>query len=152
MFSSLPLGGIVAFAGSRYGSPFGVPAVISGVLGAGGFIRVGCARGVDQSVRELTPSTSLVVISASEFSHLPIRVALAVRTKAVVSGAQCLLAFPATAGTLGKGTGLAVTTALELGLPVWVAGPVCPVGAGWEPCGLFGVEGWVSIPSQTRLF
>ena len=114
----LPLGGIVAFAGSRYGSPFGVGPVVSGVLAAGGFIRVGCAQGVDACVRSLVPCSSLVVVSASEFSRLPVSAALAVRTKAVVSGSQCLLAFPATGGVLGKGTAIAVSTALELSLPV----------------------------------
>ena len=151
-FSSLPLGGIVAFAGSRYGSPFGVGSVVSGVLAAGGSVRVGCARGVDQCVRGFVPSSRLVVVSAAEFSHLPLHAALAVRTRAVVSGASCLLAFPCSSGVLGKGTRLAVTTALELSLPVWVAGPVCPFGIGWKSSELFGVLGWLNIPLQTHLF
>ena len=152
MFSSLPLGGIVAFAGSRYGSPFGVSSVVAGVLAAGGFVRVGCARGVDQCVRGFVPSPRLVVVSASEFSHLPFRAALVVRTRAVVSGASCLLAFPSACGVLGKGTGLAVSVAIELSLPVWVAGPVCPSGIGWKSCELFGVGGWLCMPLQTSLF
>ena len=152
MFSSLPLGGIVAFAGSRYGYPFGVGSVVSGVLAAGGSVRVGCARGVDQCVRDFVPSSRLVVISASEFSHLPLRAALAVRTRAVVSGASCLLAFPSVGGVLGKGTGLAVSVAIELSLPVWVAGSVCPIGFGWKSCELFGVAGWLCMPLQSRLF
>ena len=154
MFSTshLPLGGVVAFAGSRYGSPFGVPTFVSGVLAAGGFIRVGCARGVDACVRGIVPCSSLVVVSASEFSGLPVSAALAVRTRAVVSGSQCLLAFPAASRVLGKGTGLAVSTALELSLPVWVAGPVCPIGIGWKSWELFGVAGWLCIPLQVGLF
>ena len=118
---TLPLGDTVAFAGSRYGSPFSVTVAVEAVLAAGGSIRVGCARGVDQCVRSLVPDSSLVVISASELAHLPKRAALAVRTRAVVSGAQCLLAFPSANG-LGKGTNLAINTALEIVLPVWVAG------------------------------
>ena len=154
MFSTshLPLEGIVAFAGSRHGSPFGLPVVVSGVLAAGCFVRVGCARGVDTCVREIVPCSRLEVVSISDYSHLPIRAALATRTKAVVSGAQCLLAFPPAGGVLGKGTGLAVSVALELSLPVWAAGPVCPTGIGWKSWELFGVDGWLYIPLQTRLF
>ena len=154
MFSpaTLPLGGVVAFAGSRYGSPFGVPAVVSGVLAAGGSVRVGCARGVDTCVQELVPCSSLSVVSVSDYSHLPIRVALASRTRAVVSGSQCLLAFPSASGVLGKGTELAVTTALEFELPLWVAGPICPTGIGWKSLGLFGISGWLYLPCQPRLF
>ena len=154
MFSTshLPLGGTAAFAGSRHGSPFGVPAVVSGVLAAGGFVRVGCARGVDACVRSLVPTSQLEVVSISDYSHLPTRVALATRTKAVVSGAQCLLAFPPVGGVLGKGTELAISTALELSLPVWFAGPICPVGLGWKSLELFGVDGWLYMPSQPSLF
>ena len=154
MFSTshLPLGGVVAFAGSRYGSPFGVGSVVSGVLAAGGFVRVGCAQGVDACVRGLVPCSSLVVVSASEFFGLSVSAALAVRTRAVVSGSQCLLAFPLSSGVLGKGTAIAVSTALDLSLPVWVAGPVCPVGFGWKSSGLFGVAGWLYMPLQIGLF
>ena len=154
MFSTshLPLGGIVAFAGSRYGSPFGVSSVVSGVLAAGGFVRVGCARGVDACVRSLVPTSRLEIVSISDYSHLPIQAALATRTRAVVSSSQCLLAFPAAGGILGKGTGLAVSVALELSLPVWLAGPVCPIGIGWKPWGLFGVDGWLYMPLQIGLF
>ena len=129
-----------------------MPAVISGVLAAGGSVRVGCARGVDACVRSLVPCSSLVVVSASEFSGLSVSAALAVRTRAVVSGSQCLLAFPAASGVLGKGTGLAVSTALELSLPVWVAGPICPIGIGWKSWELFGISGWLCIPLQLGLF
>ena len=152
VFSSLPLGGIVAFAGSRYGSPFSVGLVVSGVLAAGGSIRVGCARGVDSCVRNLVPASRLVVVSASEFSNLPVSAALAVRTRAVVSSSQCLLAFPSASGVLGKGTGLAITTAIEFSLPVWVAGSICPNGIGWKSYELFGVVGWLHTPLQNRLF
>ncbi len=134
------MGGIVAFSGSRYGSPFGIGSVVSGVLAAGGFVRVGCARGVDACVRELVPSSRLFVVSASEFSGLPVSAALAVRTRAVAGG------------ILGKGTELAVSVALELSLPVWAAGPVCPIGIGWKSCELFGVAGWLCMPLQVGLF
>ena len=129
-----------------------MPAVISGVLAAGGFVRVGCARGVDACVREIVPSSRLAVVSVSDYSHLPIRVALTTRTHSVVSGSQCLLAFPLSSGVLGKGTAIAVSTALELSLPVWVAGPVCPVGFGWKSLELFGTAGWLCMPLQVGLF
>ena len=138
-----PWGALLLLLVLGYGSPFGVPAVVTGVLAAGGSIRVGCApykgrffiisvtdkvykmdnslifsaldaftfllskkptpkrgcaRGVDTCVQDLVPEPRLVVVSASEFSHLPLSVALAVRTRAVVSGAQCLLAFPCSSG------------------------------------------------------
>ena len=124
----LPLSSVVGFGGSRYGSPFGVARVLRGVLGAGGSVRVGCARGVDLVVRENTPLDRVTVLKASDLKHLPFKAALAVRTKNMVSGSSCLLAFPSSSGVLGKGTGLAVKTALDLGLPVWVAGPVKPTG------------------------
>ena len=149
----LPLEGIVAFAGSRYGSPFGVPAAVGAVLAAGGSLRVGCVRGVDQCVRTLVPNPHLVVVSTSdsEFSHLPVKAALVMRTRAIVKNAHCLLAFPAASG-LGKGTNLAINTALELVLPIWVAGFNSPTGKGWTPHFLFNVSGWLYIPCQTRLF
>ena len=129
-----------------------MPAVVSGVLAAGGFVRVGCARGVDACVREIIPSSRLAVVSISDYSHLPIQAALATRTRAVVSNSQCLLAFPPAGGVLGKGTGLAVSVAFELSLPVWVAGPVCPTGIGWKSWELFEVGGWLYMPLQIGLF
>ena len=129
-----------------------MPAVVSGALASGGFARVGCARGVDACVRSLVPASRLKVDSISDYSHLPIRAALATRTRAVVSGSQCLLAFPAAGGVLGKGTGLAVSVALEFYLPVWVAGPVYPIGISWKSYELFGVAGWLCIPLQIGLF
>lgn len=53
---SFPLSGVVAFAGSRYGSPFPVAPVVSTVLSSGGFVRVGCVAGVDAAVRSCCPS------------------------------------------------------------------------------------------------
>ena len=114
-------------------------------------MRVGCARGVDACVRSLVPNSQLEIVSISDYSHLPIQAALATRTRAMVSGSQCLLAFPAVGGVLGKGTGLAVSVALELYLPVWVARPVCPTGIGWKSCELFRVAGWLYMPLQIRL-
>jgi hypothetical protein len=49
--SAFPLGGAVAFYGSRHGSPFPVSLVVAAVLSAGGSVRVGCAPGVDAAVR-----------------------------------------------------------------------------------------------------
>lgn len=154
------LSGPVAFAGSRSGSPFPVSSVVAAVLAAGGVVRVGCAHGVDQAVRSAA-GASAVVVSASAWSHLPPRVALAVRTRAVVSGAAALVVFspavvPALAGglvalhsgVLGPGSALVLSVALELGLPVWVAGSARPVGSGWASCAVADVAGFVRFSAQ----
>lgn len=75
--STFPLGGAVAFCGSRHGSPFPVPPVLAAVLSAGGSVRVGCAPGVDAAVRSCCPSA--VVMRASSFPGPP-RARLAART------------------------------------------------------------------------
>ena len=79
--SYLPLGGAVAFCGSRHGSPFPVSPIVAAVLSSGGSTRVGCAPGVDAAVRSCCPSA--VVFWASSFSGSP-------RTRAVVAGASAL--------------------------------------------------------------
>jgi len=145
-----PLSGTVAFAGSRFGSPLPVSPVVSAVLAAGGVVRVGCARGVDQVVRSAAGPAALVV-PASAWSHLPPRAALSVRTCAVVSGAAALAVFPPAGGVLGPGSALALSAALELGLPVWVAGSVCPAGLGWAALAVAGVGGFVCAPLQPSL-
>jgi hypothetical protein len=66
----LPLSGVVAFAGSRYGSPFPVLPVVSAVLEAGGSIRVGCAHGVDAAVRAVAPNA--VTLEAKNFPGMPV--------------------------------------------------------------------------------
>lgn len=85
--SLFPLGGAVAFCGSRHGSPFPVAPVVSAVVAAGGSVRVGCASGVDAAVRSCCPSA--VVLRASSFPGPP-RARLAARTGAVVAGASAL--------------------------------------------------------------
>ena len=145
------LAGSVAFAGSRYGSPWAVAPVVASVLAAGGSVRVGCARGVDLSVR-VCAGASAVVVSASAWSHLPPRAALSVRTRAVVSGASALLVFPPASGVLGPGSALALSVALELGLPVWVAGSLSPAGLSWVASPVAGVPGFVCVPAQPSLF
>ena len=149
-----PLSGVVAFAGSRFGSPWSVAPVVAAVLAAGGVVRVGCARGVDSAVRSAAADGSpgsLAVVSASSFGSG--RRALAARTRSVVSGpgVRVLCLFPPASGVLGPGSSLALSVALERGLPVWSAGPR-PVGAGWQPCALAGVPGWLCSASQGSLF
>ena len=54
-------------------------------------------------------------------------------------------------GVLGPGSSLALTIALERGLPVWSAGPR-PVGLGWRVCAFAGIPGWLCSPAQPSLF
>lgn len=140
--SPFPLGGAVAFAGSRSGSPFPVSPVVSAVLSAGGSVRVGCAPGVDAAVRAACPSAA--VLRAASFPGPP-RVRLAARTRAVVAGASSLVVFPPAGGILGPGTSLAVCEALQRGLPVWSAGPQPSVPADWASLRLAGVPGFVCL-------
>ena len=146
--------GVVAFAGSRSGSPFGVPAAVAAVVELDLPVAVGCQRGVDSVVRAGVPRTSLAVFRASapQWSALPVPARFAARTRACVSSASCLLAFAPESGVLGVGTALAVSVALERGLPVFVASSVCPVGSGWVAASFSGVSGWAFLPSQTALF
>ncbi len=144
--SSFPLGGAVAFCGSRHGSPFPVAPVVSAVLSAGGSVRVGCASGVDAAVRSCCPSA--VVLRASSFPGSP-RARLAARTRAVVSGASALCVFPPAGGVLGPGSTLAVRYALSASFPVWCAGPRPSVSATWTPLRLAGVPGFVCLPAPS---
>lgn len=146
--------GQVAFAGSRWGSPFGVLTCALEVVRSGHSVSVGCQRGVDSVVRSAVPSASLTVFEylAPEFSHLPVQAALAARTRACVLSANCLLAFAPESGVLGRGTSLAVSTAVAAGLPVFVVSPTAPAGAGWVQSSFAGVSGWSFMPSQTALF
>ena len=146
--------GVVAFAGSRSGSPFGVPAAVAAVVALGLPVSVGCQRGVDSVVRSGVPASSLTVFRASApaWSALPVPARFAARTRACVSSASCLLAFAPASGVLGRGTALAVGIARQRGLPVFVASPVCPVGSGWVAASFVGVSGWAVLPSQTALF
>lgn len=159
MSQVFPLSGVVAVAGSRYGSPWPVSPVVRLVVASGGVVRVGDQRGVDAAVRAACPSA--VVVEASRFSGPP-AARLHQRTRAVVLGhpglglppASALLVFPPVGGApaLGPGSSLALRLALEARLPVWVAGEPRPQGPGWVPLSLAGVPGWVLHPVQSSLF
>ena len=138
-----PLSCTVAFAGSRFGSPFPVAPVVRAVLSSGGSVRVGCAPGVDAAVRSCCPSA--MVLRASSFSGPP-RARLAARTRAVVAGASALCVFPPASGVLGPGSSLAVREAFRRGLPVWCVGPRPSVSASWSPLRLAGLPGWAWWP------
>lgn len=144
--------GVVAFSGSRWGSPFGVAACAAAVVYSGFPVAVGCQRGVDSVVRSCAPSATVFSVSSPQFSHLPVRARFAARTVACVSSANCLLAFAPESGVLGAGTGLAVRTAVSRGLPVFVASSVCPAGSGWVASSFAGVSGWAFAPAQSSLF
>jgi len=150
--------GVVAFSGSRHGSPFGInECVMHVVLKLHLPVAVGCQRGVDAVVRFVVANcggTGVVhSVGEEQYKHLPIRARYAARTVACVSSANCLLAFAPESGVLGIGTALAVRTALKLGLPVFVAAPVAPVvGSGWVAASFAGVSGWSWHPVQESLF
>jgi hypothetical protein len=141
-----PLSGVVAFAGSRHGSPFPVAPVVSAVLSSGGSVRVGCAAGVDAAVRSCCPS--VVVVRSSSFPGPP-RARFAARTRAVVAGASALCVFPPAGGSLGPGSSLAVREALRRGLPVWCAGPRPSAPTSWSSLRLAGVPGFVYLPAPS---
>ena len=141
----LPLSGVVAFAGSRHGSPFLVAPVVAAVLEAGGSIRVGCARGVDAAVRATAPNA--VTLEAKNFTGVA-AMQLAARTRAVVSGAHALVLFPPVSGVFGPGSTLALEYALKASIPVWVAGDRAPSSA-WSVLDLAGVPGWfLGVPAS----
>lgn len=147
-FSNLP----VAVVGSRHGSPFGVSTVCYSLVGSGCSLVTGCAAGVDRTVRASVPSAR--VISAMSFVRrgLPVTVALAARTRAVVQQSKAVCIFPPASGNLGTGSSLALQTALVMGLPVWVAGPVAPTRLGWQPLTIAGVSGWFFSAGLNSLF
>lgn len=159
MSVSSRLSGVVAFAGSRHGSPWPVAPVVRLVRASGGSVRVGCAAGADAAVRSACPGA--VVVRAAAFSCPP-AARLARRTRAVVLGsaslglprASALLVFPPAGGApaLGPGSSLALRLALSGGLAVWVAGGVRPAGSGWQKVALAGVPGWWLEPVQAALF
>ena len=149
--ASFPLASKLAFAGSRHGSPYPVQPVVAAVLNSGGSIRVGCASGVDHAVRLAAPSALVFSASFARFSHLPPASALAARTVAVVSGATALCIFPPASGVLGRGSSLALSTAMRLSIPIWFAGPVSPLGANWSAHSIASVQGWLYYP-QPALF
>lgn len=148
--SGVNFGKVVAFAGSRHGSPWPVAPVVKLVVASGGTVRVGDQRGVDAEVRRACPKA--VVVRVDWFSGPHYRARLARRTQAVVLGhpalglgrASFLIVFPPEGGApaLGPGSSLAMRLALGAGIPVWVAGEPRPSGPGWEPLELAGVPGW----------
>lgn len=146
---SFPLACIVAIAGSRYGSPYPIAPVVNAIHQAGGSIRVGCAKGVDQAVRKLDPSCMVV----SVHGYLPAKysAALALRTRAVIEKAHSLILYPPASNSLGPGSYLALSTAIEHTLPVFCAG-IKPTKANWQPYMLAGVSGFVLVPQQNTLF
>lgn len=145
--AGFPLAGVVAFAGSRHGTPYHPAPLVAAVLGAGGVVRVGCARGVDQSVVRAAAGRAVVIRAAQ-----PTAADLAARTRAVVAGASALAVFPPSGGALalGPGSALALSVALELALPVWVAGKARPLGLAWSPLELVGCPGWLCLPAHTQ--
>ncbi|MFN3347007.1 MAG: hypothetical protein ACK42E_04260, partial [Candidatus Bipolaricaulaceae bacterium] len=155
----LPLSGVVAFVGSRHGSPWPVSPVVQLVVASGGVVRVGDQRGVDAAVVRACPGAQ--VVRASQFPGPP-KARLAQRTRAVVLGhpalglppASALLVFPPVGGApaLGPGSSLALRLAVGAGLPVWVAGEPRPSGPGWASLPLAGVPGWVLYSVQEAIF
>ena len=163
--------GLVGFSGSR-GLP---PAVLSSVLclrgRSVGSSLVGCAAGVDSSVRRgLRSSLSpLTVFSAAAFGSG--RGAFAARSvafvRAIATGGGVLVSFPASPCPvgllpsssssrafcgLGSGSWATLAFAVGSGVPCWVFAP-CGVPSGWgfAPCG----NGWFSfVPTsvQSSLF
>ena len=145
--SLFPLSAVVAFAGSRYGSAYPVAPVVAAVLAAGGSIRVGCAKGVDQAVRQADPTAQ--VIKAKTFGYG--KYSFAKRTKAVVSQANALILFPPQTNQLGLGSTLALNTAVSLNVPIWQAGPT-PPAKHWQPYTIAKQQGYLLLPNQTAIF
>lgn len=157
----------VAVVGSRHGSPFGVPQFAAAVVAAGGHVLTGCARGVDRAAACAAaaagaPVTRVPALAAATWGQRPARsrvvVAagqypsdLATRTRVVVQHAAAVAVFPPAggAGLLGPGSLLALRLALSRGVPVFVAGPVAPVGPGWAAATVAGVAGWLWLPAPT---
>lgn len=146
------LSAVVAFGGSRFGSPVDPAPFVAAVAAAGGVVRVGCARGVDRAVRRAAPDPVVVSATAPQFAQLPPAAALAARTRAVVLGSSGLVVFAPVSGVLGRGSFLAVTVAREAGVPVWVASPAPPLGVGWVRFSWLGVSGWRLVSPQGALF
>jgi hypothetical protein len=92
-----PLSAVVAFAGSRHGSPFPMAPVVSAVLSSGGSVHVGCAPGVDAAVRKCCLSAAVVRVSSYPGPPLA---RLAARTRVVVAEASALCVFPPAGGPI----------------------------------------------------
>lgn len=167
LLSAIGSASVVGFSGSRSVVPPALAAVCAAVP-AEAAVAVGCAAGVDATVRAAFPSAT--VFSVASFGVVG-RGAFAVRSVAFVrslAGGGLLLSFPSGAcppGLLpsasssrafcgaGSGSWAAIAFAIGLGvscfvlLPSGVAAPVgwglVPVGGGW----------WSFVPaSQLSLF
>ncbi|WP_236622598.1 hypothetical protein [Thermus tengchongensis] len=155
---ALTLSGVVAFAGSRHGSPWPVAPVVRLVLASGGAVRVGDQRGVDAAVRLACPSA--VVVEASCFPGPP-AARLHQRTRAVVLGhpgmglppASALLVFPRRGRSrLGARLLPGPPPGRGGGSPGVGGRGAPPFRAGVGPLSLAGVPGWVLYPVQSTLF
>ncbi|MGB3495283.1 MAG: hypothetical protein WBA57_21310 [Elainellaceae cyanobacterium] len=148
---------VVGFSGSRHGLPSSacqgaLACALSVVAASGAAVFVGCARGVDSSVRSASPGAR--VFRASEFGSgarsFALRSEAFVRALAAEGGA--LVAFPGRAAPsglypcqswpwgVGSGSWGSIALAVGLGVPVllWVprgvavsAGRFRAVGGGW---------------------
>jgi len=144
---SFPFSALIAIAGSRYGSPYPVSPVVALIKASGGSIITGCAKGVDLAVRQADPTAQ--VLKASSFGYG--KYSFAKRTKAVVSQANALILFPPQTNQLGRGSTLALNTALSLNLPIWQAGPQQPA-KNWQPYTIAKQTGYLLLPTQTPIF
>lgn len=151
MPGTFPLSVSIAIVGSRHGSPFGVSQFARAVATAGGQVVTGCARGVDSAAAAAAAAAGRPATIYRAASQSP--AALATRTRLVVSAAAAVAVFPPAGGAaaLGPGSALALRLALRRGVPVFVAGPSAPAGAGWSAATVAGVSGWVFV-GQPSLF
>jgi len=145
--SLFPLSGLIAIAGSRYGSPYPVSPVVQAIKASGGSIITGCAKGVDLAVRQADPTAKVLKASSFGFG----KYSFAKRTKAVVSQANALILYPPQTNQLGLGSTLALNTALSLNLPIWQAGPT-PPAKHWQPYSIAKQAGYLLLPNQTAIF
>lgn len=161
--------GLVGFSGSRSA----VPAVLSSVLclrsRSTGLSFVGCASGVDSSVRRGLSGCAVQVFSVSSFGAG--RGAFAARSVAFVRGLSAsggvLVSFPSAACPvglspsassssafcgLGSGSWASLAFAVGVGVPCFVFSPFgVPCGWGFAPLG----GGWFSfspVAVQSSLF
>jgi len=144
---SFPFSALIAIAGSRYGSPYPVSPVVAFIKSSGGSIITGCAKGVDLAVRQADPTAQ--VLKASSFGYG--KYSFAKRTKAVVSASTALILFPPSSAVLGRGSTLALNTALSLNLPIWQAGPN-PPAKNWQAYSIANQQGYLLLPNQTAIF
>lgn len=149
----------LGFSGSRSLVPDILPAIV-GLVPTGVPVLVGCARGVDQVVRELRPDA--IVFSVERLD----RAGFAARSAAFIESLACrsgvLLSFPSGQCPIGlvpaaqwrsasgSGSWGSLALAVGLGVPVFVYLPegqppswgFVALGAGW----------WAVLPSQLPLF